>query len=74
MIISDVPEYLRKDLLSLIFSEYLRKNGRLILGETGIEEYEDDIVEMGYKISGYCEKIINDGRKKRIVWIDNVYG
>ena len=74
MIMPEIPENLRKYFMSLLFSDYVKKNGRLILGEAGIDKYEKEIIQMGYNITGCCEKTVNDGRTKRIIWIDNTYG
>ena len=71
MIIPDLPDYLHEKLIRLLFSDYVKPSGRLILGEYKTYEIEKMVTAMDYQINGYCEKKMSETRTKKIIWIDN---
>ena len=71
MIIPDLPHNLRADFMSILMRRYVKESGRLILGEFKTYELEKEIHEMGYIVSGYCEKRMSENRIRKMIWIDN---
>ena len=72
MILPDIPEDYQEPFLRHLYHEYLSDGGRLLLGPWNGHGLEARIEEMGFRISGYCEKSFPSVEYgfKRVVWID----
>jgi len=72
MILPDIPCDLRKSFLDNLYTHYVKPGGRLILGPWSDQAMEEEISQIGYTLSGYCEKTVpgSTDEIKRIVWID----
>jgi hypothetical protein len=72
MILPDFSASIQKRLLERLVTDYVRPDGRVILGPWDEYGMEDAIREWGFQISGYCEKSFPNKpyRFRRFVWID----
>jgi hypothetical protein len=72
MILPDFPLSMRKSFLDNMWDNYVKPEGRLILGPWNNPEIEDELARNGYPVTGYCEKYGTDrpGELRRVVWID----
>ncbi len=72
MILPDFPDDYQEPFLRHLYDAYLADGGRLILGPWNGHGQEARVEEMGFRISGYCEKSFpgTDYAIKRVVWID----
>ena len=72
MILPDIPGDLRKPFLENLYGNYVKPDGRLILGPWNTRQIEEELPKLGFTPSGYCEKSVpgTSDETKRIVWID----
>jgi hypothetical protein len=72
MILSDIPRELHKEFLCNLFENYVKPGGKLILGPWNNKGLEEEIAEIGFHPTGYCEKSFTGKpyKVKRLVWID----
>ena len=72
MILPDFSASIQKRLLERLVTDYVKPNGRVILGPWDEYGMEDEIGDWGFEISGYCEKSFPNKpyRFRRFVWID----
>ncbi len=72
MVLPDIPAGLRSEFLGNLYGNCLKSGGRLILGPWSDRTLEDEIAELGFRPTGYCEKTVagDPSKKKRIVWVD----
>ncbi len=72
MILPDIPRELHREFLGNLFENYLAPGGKLILGPWNDHGLEEEIAEIGFCPTGYCEKsfVGKSYKLKRVVWID----